>query len=44
MVDFRPPRVSYKGNKEGRFPKVANDSYRVLEELLYKPIPTRKGR
>jgi hypothetical protein len=41
--DLWPPRVSRKGDKEGRLAKVANNSHRILKQLLHKPIPTRKG-
>jgi hypothetical protein len=42
--NFRLLRVSYKGNKEGRFLKVTDDSYKILKELLHKPVPAYKGR
>jgi hypothetical protein len=36
-------RVSYKGDKKGQLFKIANNSYKILEKLLYKPIPAYKG-
>jgi hypothetical protein len=41
--DLWPPRVGYKGDKEGRLAKVANNSHRILKQLLHKPISTCKG-
>jgi hypothetical protein len=41
--DFRPSRVNRKGNKEGRLLKVTDDGHGILKELLYKPVPARKG-
>jgi len=42
--NLRLARVSRKGNKEARLPKVLYNYYRVLKELLYKAITTRKAR
>lgn len=42
--DLGPPRVSCKGNKEGRLPKKADGRHRVLKALLHITITTRKSR
>ncbi len=36
--------ISCKGNKEGWLAKVTNNCYRVLKELLYKPVSVYKRR